>query len=222
MASLIENNKAKNRSKERPNSNAATTITPTSTIRDFKKEQDTDSNAGEAKRTRRRTTKVGLDDTLRRIRHLITEGRSNLEIQDILQLEERTFYRYMHKIYKIDQALFAEQEKDAIVTEIHVFKDRMLNAYRWLVAMADNENMHPAVRMEAQRNAIDMAWALMRLELEGPRLVHKEGLLEKSNDNSLYHKFKKAEGNMSRPSPTLRRNEEEENAGSRKPSPQGG
>ena len=39
------------------------------------------------------------------------EGRNNLEIQNILELEERTFYRYMAKINEIDQALFAEQEK---------------------------------------------------------------------------------------------------------------
>jgi DNA-binding CsgD family transcriptional regulator len=41
----------------------------------------------------------------------MVEGRSNLEIQNILQLEGRTFYRYKAKIYEIDQALFAEQEK---------------------------------------------------------------------------------------------------------------
>ena len=41
----------------------------------------------------------------------MVEGRSNLEIQNILELEEHTFYRYMAKIHEIDQALFAEQEK---------------------------------------------------------------------------------------------------------------
>jgi hypothetical protein len=81
----------------------------------LKKGQDKNNTREEeegAKRTKkRRPTKVGVNDTLRRIRHLMIEGRSNLEIQNILQLEERTFYRYMAKIHQIDQVLFAEQEK---------------------------------------------------------------------------------------------------------------
>jgi hypothetical protein len=55
---------------------------------------------GEGPRTKRRPTKVGLNDTLRRIRYLMVEGWSNLEIQNILQLEERIFYRYMAKSTK--------------------------------------------------------------------------------------------------------------------------
>jgi hypothetical protein len=107
MASVIKNNKLKN-SNQQSNSGSATT-TATSTTQTFKKGQGDDNNNArqeEEKRTKRRPTKVGLNDTLRRIRHLIIEGRSNLEIQNILQLEERTFYRYMDKIYKIDEALF--------------------------------------------------------------------------------------------------------------------
>jgi phage FluMu protein gp41 len=73
---------------------------------------------GGGARTKRRPTKVGLNDTLRRIRYLIVEGWSNLDIQNILQLEERTFYRYMAKVHQIDQALFAEQEKKTITTEL--------------------------------------------------------------------------------------------------------
>ena len=81
----------------------------------MKKVQDKNNTREEeegAKGTKkRRPTRVGLNDTLRRIRHLMIEERSNLEIQNILQLEEHTFYRYMAKIHQIDQVLFAEQEK---------------------------------------------------------------------------------------------------------------
>jgi DNA-binding CsgD family transcriptional regulator len=119
MSSIIENNnKPKNRNEQRSNSGSTlTTETATSATQSLKKGQGNDNNTREeekeeAKTTKKRSpTKVGLNDTLRRIRHLIVEGRSNLEIQEILQLEERTFYRYMAKIHQIDQALFAEQEK---------------------------------------------------------------------------------------------------------------
>lgn len=132
MSSIIENNKLKNRNQRRSNPGSTKTpiATQTSATQTLKKGEDNNNNNNTrqedegAKRTKRRPTKVGLNDTLRRIRHLIVEGRSNSEIQNILQLEERTFYRYMAKIYEIDQTLFAEQEKKTLITEIGILKDR--------------------------------------------------------------------------------------------------
>jgi hypothetical protein len=189
MSSIIENNKLKNRNQQRSNSGSTPTTATTSATQTLKKGQGNNNNTreeGEGPRTKRRPTKVGLNDTLRRIRHLMVEGRSNLEIQNILQLEERTFYRYMAKIHQIDQALFAEQEKKTIATEIGILKDRWLKSYRWYIAMADNENMNPDIRMEAQRIAADLAIALLELEREGPMVIEQGGrrLVDKLYQNS--------------------------------------
>ena len=176
MSSTIENNnKLKNRNQQRQNSgsNSGQTTATTSATQTFKKGQDNNNTREEegAKRTKRRPTKVGLNDTLRHIRHLIIEGRSNLEIQNILQLEEHTFYRYMDKIHQIDQASFAEQEKKTIATEFGIFKDRMLKSYRWFIAIADNENIKADIRVDAQNCALEVAVAVLKLELEGPRII---------------------------------------------------
>jgi hypothetical protein len=93
----------------------------------------------------------------------MVEGRSNSEIQNILELEERTFYRYMAKINEIDQVLFAEEEKKTIATEMGIFKDRLLKSYRWFIAIADNENIKADIRMDAQDRALDVAYALLKL-----------------------------------------------------------
>jgi hypothetical protein len=187
MASTIENNKLKNGNQQRSNSGPTRAPTATAINATLKKGQGNNSNARkeeqETRRTKRRPTKVGLNDTLRRIRYLMVEGRSNLEIQNILQLEERTFYRYMAKIHEIDQALFAEQQKKTLTTEIAVFKDRLLKSYRWYIAMADNENIKTDIRMEAQRDALDVAHALVLSEREGPRVIEKGRLLEDLYDN---------------------------------------
>jgi DNA-binding CsgD family transcriptional regulator len=169
MSSIKENNKLGNRNQQHSNS-GSTLTTSTSTNQTLKREQGNNNTREEAtaKRTKRRTTKVGLNDTLRRIRQLMVEGRSNSEIQDILQLEERTFYRYMAKIYEIDQALFAEQEKKTIKTEMSILKDRLLKSYRWCIAMADNENIREDTRMQAQNLALEVAAAVLRLEAQGP------------------------------------------------------
>lgn len=140
-----------------------------------------------------RPTKVALNDTLRRIRHHTVEGRSNLEIQSILRLNERTFYRYMAKIHQIDKALFLEQEKESRASEVGIFKDRLLKIYRWFMAMADNKEINPSFRMEAQRNAGDVALALIILEFEGPEIIQKRGLLDNLYRNSSYQRLKKDE-----------------------------
>jgi hypothetical protein len=194
MSAKIENHKLKNAKQERSSdsgSNSGQTtagVVAISAAQALKKGQGNNNNNtredGQAKRIkRRRPTKVALNDTLRRIRHLIFEGRSNLEIQNILQLEWRTFYRYMAKIYEIDQALFGEQEKKTITTETGILKDRWLKSYRWYIAIADNENIKADIRMEAQRNAVEMALALLKLELEGPRIIRQEGLVEELYPN---------------------------------------
>ena len=170
MSSIKENNKLGNRNQQHSNS-GSTLTTSTSTNQTLKREQGNNNNTREeatAKRTKRSTTKVGLNDTLRRIRQLMVEGRNNSEIQDILQLEERTFYRYMAKIYEIDQALFAEQEKKTIKTEMSILKDRLLKSHRWCIAMADNENIKEDTRMQAQNLALEVAAAVLRLEAQGP------------------------------------------------------
>ena len=192
MTSITEDDKLKNRSQQGPNSgsNSGLTTASMSTIQTVKKRQNENNNTreeGAAKRTKkRRPTKVGLNDTLRRIRYLMVEGRSNSEIQDILQLEERTFYRYMAKIYEIDQALFAEQEKKTITTEIAVFKDRLLKSYLWYIALADNENINVDIRMKARQDALQLALNLVKLEREGPKLIkEKREFLENLYQNSI-------------------------------------
>jgi cell division septum initiation protein DivIVA len=183
MSSTIEKNKLKDNNQQQSNSGSTLTNATTSTTsatQTFKKRQGHNNNntikeeEEETRRTKkRRPTKVGLNDTLRRIRHLMIEGRSNLEIQNILELEERTFYRYMAKINEIDQALFVEQEKKTLTTEIRIFKDRLLNAYRWYIAIAHNENIKADIRMEAQNSALDVAYPLFKVEREGPRFIGK-------------------------------------------------
>jgi hypothetical protein len=186
MSSTIEKNKLKNSNQQRSNPNSKsgqTTATSGSVTQTFKKGHDNNDNntrgggeEGPRRIKKRRPTKVGLNDTLLHIRQLMVEGRSNLEIQNILQLEERTYYRYMAKINEIDQALFAEQEKKMLTTEMGIFKDRLLKSFRWYIAIRDNENIKPETRMEAQQCALEVALALLKLEQEGPNIIWKEGL----------------------------------------------
>jgi ribulose bisphosphate carboxylase small subunit len=182
---------------------------PISTDETFKRDQDSNiisvgalgkgaqrKPGGEHEQTRtkrkKRSTKVGLNNILRQIRHLLTEGWTNLEIQEYLQLNERTFYWYMAKINEIDYALFLKQEKESLAAEIALFKDRLLQSYRWFRKMADNEKEIPSRRMEAQRNALEISFALVVLKHEGPMILQKRGWIKELYRNSSYTNLKKA------------------------------
>jgi hypothetical protein len=120
----------------------------------------------------KRPSKIELAATLRKIRLLLAEGHTNKEIIELLQLEERTFYRYMRRIYAQDKAYFEKQDNESIATEIMVAKERTLKSLRRFDAIAADETLSPTERMEAERNRMDVIISLAKIEVEGPRIVH--------------------------------------------------
>jgi type I site-specific restriction endonuclease len=122
---------------------------------------------------RKRPAKIELAATLRKIRHLLAEGYTNREIIEMLNLEERTFYRYMKRIYAQDQAYFEKQDNESIATEIRLAKERTLKSLRRYDAIAADESLSAAERMEAERWWGDIVIALAKIELEGPRIMYE-------------------------------------------------
>jgi IS30 family transposase len=121
----------------------------------------------------KRPSKIELAATLRKIRHLLAEGYTNREIIEMLQLEERTFYRYMKRIYAQDQAYFEKQDNESIATEIRLAKERTLKSLRRYDAIAADESLSATERMEAERLRGDIVIALVKIELEGPRIMYE-------------------------------------------------
>jgi hypothetical protein len=121
----------------------------------------------------KRPSKIQLAAILRKIRHLLAEGYTNKEIIETLQLEERTFYRYMKRIYAQDKAYFEKQDNESIATEIRLAKERTLTSLRRYDAIAADESLSAAERMEAERCRGDIVIALVKIELEGPRIMYE-------------------------------------------------
>jgi hypothetical protein len=120
----------------------------------------------------KRLSKIELAATLRKIRHFLAEGYTNREIIEMLQIEERTFYRYMARIYAQDKAYFEKLDNESIATEIRLAKERTLKSLRRYDAIAADESLTATERMEAERLRGDIVIALVKIELEGPRIVH--------------------------------------------------
>ena len=58
-----------------------------------------------------------------------------------------------------------------VITEKNIFKDRLLKSYRWFIPIADNENIKENIRLEAQNYALEVAYALLKLEREGAKVL---------------------------------------------------
>lgn len=122
----------------------------------------------------KRPSKIELAVTLRKIRHFLAEGYTNKEIIEMLQLEERTFYRYMARIYEQDKAYFEQQDNESIATEVRLAKERTLKSLRRLDAMASDESLSAAERLEAERYRNEVVVLLAKIEVEGPRVVRND------------------------------------------------
>ena len=90
----------------------------------------------------------------------------------MMQLEERTFYRYMKRIYAQDRAYFQKLDNESIATEIRLAKERTLKSLRRYDSIAADESLSAVERMEAERLRGDIVIALAKIEIEGPRIVH--------------------------------------------------
>jgi DNA-binding CsgD family transcriptional regulator len=142
-----------------------------------------DSTTTIINRTSKRPSRIQLAATLRKIRHLLAEGYTNREIIEMLQLEERTFYRYMARIYEQDKAYFEKLDNETIATEIRLAKERTLKSLRRYDAIAADESLSAVERMEAERLRGDIVIALVKIEIEGPRIVHDTLRRLLSNEN---------------------------------------
>ena len=120
----------------------------------------------------KRPSNIQLAATLRKIRQLLAEGYTNKQLIEMLQIEERTFYRYMKRIYEQDKAYFEKQDNESIATEIMVAKERTLKSLRRLDAIAADESLSADERMEAEKCRVDIVVHLAKIEVEGPRILH--------------------------------------------------
>jgi DNA-binding CsgD family transcriptional regulator len=121
----------------------------------------------------KRPSEIQLAATLRKIRHLLAEGHTNKEIIEMMQLEERSFYRYMSRICEQDKAYFEQQDNESMATEMmRLAKESTLKSLRRLDAMAADENLSAAERLEAEIYRNDVVIILAKIETEGPRIVH--------------------------------------------------
>lgn len=129
------------------------------------------SGIPEIRKKKHHRTKGQILTILSQIRQRMLGGASNQEIMDALDIPERTFYRYMDKIYREDSVQLQGQNNKALATHIAILRDRLLHTIQNCDNIATDENVSAKHRIEAERLKIDTSILLLKLEYEGTTIA---------------------------------------------------
>jgi len=118
-----------------------------------------------------RRTKDQILYQLSEIRRQMLDGATNTEIMRDLNIPERTFYRYMRKIYEEDKTELAKENNKTLVTHIFLHRDRLLYTLQNCSSIATDTNYSVKDRIEAERLKVDVSLDLLKIASEGPMMA---------------------------------------------------
>ena len=106
----------------------------------------------------------------------------NRDIMEFLNIKPRTFYRYLEKIRKEDYFDLMADRKGGLAVAVNLTRDRLSRILSRLEIIANNGtedhplNCTPNEMINASSQASMVTLALLRLEVEGPTIVHTDKL----------------------------------------------
>src|SRR6266487_1129965 len=118
-----------------------------------------------------RRTKDQIIYKLSEIRRQMLDGSTNFEIMSNLNIPERTFYRYMRKIYEEDKSELAKENNKTLVTHTFLHRDRLLYTLQNCSSIATDTKYSVKDRIEAERLKVDVSLELLKLASEGPMIA---------------------------------------------------
>lgn len=121
-----------------------------------------------------RHTKMLLDKELAHIFELMVVGHSDMEIQRMLNINERTYYFYKHRLNERYGSLQRQKTEDYISYQQQILTDRLLKLYRMTEQKLtkDMSKMNGMEITALTETAQEIAINVFRLEAEGFRAVN--------------------------------------------------
>ena len=133
---------------------------------------------------KRRKSSILITYERKQIRSLIFEGRSNRDIMELLNLKPRSFYRVLEKIKNEDHFDLMTDRKGSLAVAVNLTRDRLSRILGRLETIANNGTADnpmgctPNEMTNALSQASMVTLALLKLEVEGPTIVHNDKLQE--------------------------------------------
>ena len=118
-----------------------------------------------------RKTREQLTLKLTSIRNMMLDGATNTKIMSALNIPQRTFYRYMDKIYQEDRIELAKKNKQTLATHILLLRERLLQSIRNCQNIALDPKVSARDRIEAERLKLETSIAIVKLEVEGTTIT---------------------------------------------------
>jgi hypothetical protein len=137
-------------------------------------ENDNDSAINQSQTTttkKIRNTREQLTVKLTSIRSMMLDGATNTKIMSTLNIPQRTFYRYMDKIYQEDRIELAKKNKQTLATHILFLRERLMQSIRNCQNIALDPKVSAKDRIEAERLKLETSIAIVKLEVEGTTIT---------------------------------------------------
>jgi hypothetical protein len=153
-------------------------------------ENDNDSAINQSQTTttkKIRNTREQLTLKLSSIRSMMLDGATNTKIMSALNIPQRTFYRYMDKIYQEDRIELAKKNKETLATHILFLRERMLQSIWNCQNIALDPKVSAKDRIGAERLKLETSIAIAKLEVEETTITQAnqyDGYEDKDNDGS--------------------------------------
>jgi hypothetical protein len=160
----------------------------TSTEVEAQNDNDSAINQSQITTKKIRNTREQLTVKLTSIRSMMLDGATNTKIMSTLNIPQRTFYRYMDKIYQEDRIELAKKNKQTLATHILLLRERLMQSIKNCQNIALDPKVSAKDRIEAERLKLETSIAIVKLEVEGTTITQVnqyDGHEDKDNANSL-------------------------------------
>jgi hypothetical protein len=104
------------------------------------------------------------------VRRLVVEGHNYDQIQEILGLSKRTFYRYLNRVFEDDKRVLDEKNYEELMRQLVILRDRYNENYQLLRAMATDPKVKPYDKLHILGAMKVLADTIVRLYRDAPAL----------------------------------------------------
>jgi hypothetical protein len=109
------------------------------------------------------------------IHRLITsEGLTNAQLCDRLQIPRRTLERYLHEIFQEDCNILMRPTAEEVAIETAKLRERLMERRQAILKIADDPTVDPEVRLKAEELAIRIDSANVKLVKTPPAILERQ------------------------------------------------
>jgi hypothetical protein len=121
-------------------------------------------------------TEKQMLEEIEKIRELRSQGASDSQIMDEMKLSHGAYWRRVKHLKEIDRQILHEKFSSQLSTEIRILENRLLRTIQNCETIANDQNMDPMARLDAELLELDCSMSLIRMFNECPRMLNVSAL----------------------------------------------